>query len=803
MFEVAIYTDVSQEESVYGRDGFGFQAISGGIDEQDTGVIRSYLLHTIAPAWDTQHDDLSHPESFTYTTQGGRYYLSRGRSLGWTHDHKRRGNSLTQSIVTADALDFSPLRPAQLFGAVRWSLEKAPSKEIDAWAAPLEIAPDFDSGALSDMVRHDSWARGVLPVFLTMVERAISDRPTGLVVIGQDTRQVMRWIALGSLFVDTERALTMDLRGQVASPLDVSANMIGTTHQFGPRIGQLINDPAVNVIDLDQKAISRIEVSASAQLQAGWFLTEESSAALAAIELARRWERPMGSDLATEAAAVASFPSRGSTPASWNVALQALKILSDQHLSEELFFYGDSLLDAVAGYVPTNVAEAQLAAQTLVATAAAGETEASAFLVVAGLEAVTGSAELSQAWTKLIADSAIEIVWGDGEARAQAARGLAAMLTQTEDSELPQAMSAARVLNLDLAPTQVSGIIQRAGQLWADRPELGETAARWAWSGEIREALAETLVNRWRQADQTALQQLANGSWDWLTEPGLSGWLVAARVGRRPPNERLAELKRLTRPLPPETWRLAWRGISPQRDHALLVWWGLAYGGFEPAASGWLEEQVNQILQGGQPAPGLRDLLLALDRNAPKIRLGKLAAVVGTAGRANQLAEDAINQGETVPNRPLELLADELAQLAPILYRQVGRLALEQIEDQAALSYLIGTAGAWAQIGALEELRQAADSGATPTAWAVPQALHWYLEDPDGPIGKAAREFLLELTDTNAGRKILANAKPLMSKEWLTELAAFEETARSGRGIRNLGRGAKKLFGGRKDQDDG
>ena len=89
----------------------------------------------------------------------------------------RPGNLLTQAIATSDPDDFGMMRPAQLFGALNWRLEKAPGQRIDRWPSPLAITPEYEAEALRDMIRADAWAVEHFAQFLTMVEEVTSDNP--------------------------------------------------------------------------------------------------------------------------------------------------------------------------------------------------------------------------------------------------------------------------------------------------------------------------------------------------------------------------------------------------------------------------------------------------------------------------------------------------------------------------------------------------------------------------------------------------------------------------------------------------
>ena len=257
MFDVALYTDTRASEAIDGIDGFNFQAISEGMNAQDRQVIRDTLLHRVVVGWNADHDPLDHPPSFAYCGHAGRYYLSRGISTGVTNNG-RPGNLLTQAIATSDPDDFGMMRPAQLFGALNWRLEKAPGQRIDRWPSPLAITPEYEAEALRDMIRADAWAVEHFAQFLTMVEEVTSDNPKRLVVITADEAVATRWIALGTLFVETTRALSLSIRGLVPDPMTTKADIVAASPDFGPQPDPSVVRAGVTIIDLDRRVLTPI-----------------------------------------------------------------------------------------------------------------------------------------------------------------------------------------------------------------------------------------------------------------------------------------------------------------------------------------------------------------------------------------------------------------------------------------------------------------------------------------------------------------------------------------------------------------
>jgi len=652
MFDVTIYTDTLANEALDGAVGFNFQAASPGMTAGDRGVVKENLRHQVVKGWSAQHDPLAHPESFGYYQRDGRYYLARGKSTGQTNSG-RPGNSITEAIASSDMKDFGGMRPAQLFGAVNWRLEKAPGKTIAPWPTPLEVKPEFETEAICQMVLDDQWSRDHLPDFLTMVEQAAGgEQRKRLVIITSDAELAQRWIALGTLFLDAETAFALTITGLVQDPMRLTQNpatfsgdLVAASPAFGPQPDPTVARSGANVIDLDRQLVGPIDKSNTAIQHANWFLTGDPAAALAAIELSRRWAPFMGPEKGAEAAAVATFEARPGNRETWRTSLDALNALVKHEQHGDLFFYGDVLATHATSVKITNAAQSRLTARVVLGLVGAAAGDAAEVLIIESLKSLGESAfdvsssgmEALVAWLDTVSRAApgLRLTWNDSSARVTASDLLSKIAERLNESDLPALFSAAMTLDIPLNDLVRRGAVIRLARLWSRHPELthqcddvNRPAARWAYSDLVARALATELSRVWSAGDQVALRLLKGrnvdelGPWDWLANsPALTDaekrqidpWLFAARLSRIPSKDRARYLRESPR-LPDVSWLVVLAEANPLEDADLIRGWLENQGEVSVPVGRWILQQFEHFAETGKPAPGTqsRELLVSL-----------------------------------------------------------------------------------------------------------------------------------------------------------------------------------------------
>ncbi|MBX6388710.1 MAG: hypothetical protein IRZ08_06885 [Frankia sp.] len=691
-FEVAIYTDVLASEAIDGIDGFNFQAASPGISGTDRQRIRESLLHRVVPSWSLEHDDLSHPSTCAYVVADGRAYLSRGGSTGKTNSG-RPGNQLTQVIVTSDLDDFVPYRPAQLFGARNWRLEKAPSSRIIPWATPLEVRPEFEATALREYVLADEWAAEVLPRFLTMIDQTLGADPTKLVILHPDLDVVMRWIALGTLFVDAEDARALQFRALVDDPRRVNAPIVGVSPQF-----RVADFGAANVFDLAGRTTPAISPSAAAGIRASWFLERDVDDALNAVAIARRWEPALGPQLANEAARVVGMREDGGEGrAAWRTAVATVEKLARAGLTDDLVLYADELCEAAVSFAPTSEEEFRLVGTAVRRAHDVGVDEVASGLVVPAMEALAAVPGAVRGFAEALAEPGPPITWQSADARAAAGAFLSELLAKAPFPVLPDLFATARIIGAPVPEARLAASVATLAELWLRDPALGH--GRWqTWlAGEsVLSATGRKLVDALRAGDAQALASLLRGDWDFLAqlpaEPDVLGWVRAGQLGRIAPGAREYHLAR-GGALPAEAWRVALAGSTLPAHADLWTCWISRHGLAEDLAA-HLRSLIER--QGGTgpteavaPATGdwgplIRCLAAAQDP--------WLARFSQDFEQARAAIEKASNDLRTRPAVPLDGALPAVRAFAPFLLTDIGRILLRSTNDEA-VARLLAAAG--------------------------------------------------------------------------------------------------------------
>ena len=803
MFDVAIYTDTRADEAIDGIDGFNFQAASKGITAQDRQVIRDNMLHRVIVGWGVDHDPLTHPPTFVYYNHGGRYLLSNSPSTGVTNND-RSGKLFPEAIALSVAADFAMMRPAQLFGAVNWTLRKAPGKHLEQWAAPLEVMPEFETEALCRLIKNDPWATEHLAEFLTMVEQVTAEESKRLIIICSDPVLAQRWIALGTLFIDTQRALGLMIRGLVQDPMITKGDIVASSSELGPQPDALAPRAGVNIVDLDNRKIGAVPPSESALAQTKWFLEEDSGTALAAIELARRWEAFLGRDLATRAAAIASFPNEQGSAAHWLSAITALKTLADHHQSDELFFYGDALIDSAVAYAPRSVDEARTASDALVALLENTFHDLAIGVLMPSLEAIAGRPDARDAWLAAVgsAPEGLRLSWEDVDAQTQASRLLSMMADEVSPGVLPSLFSASLTLQIPLSKLSRIRAIQGLADLWSVTPTLTGQQTRWANGDQVVAELSRILARKWASGDHAALRGLAAARWSWLTtSPGLSPadlqtvapWVEAGRMSKLPMSERI-EVLAVAVPLPPESWAIVWSGLVLPVDHQLIVNWADTQHVVTADAGRWLIQQIDTFLQTGEPAPSIRKLLVRLSEDDVRVLDKALAAYAHQVSTADSHFRTAVEHWDMVPNVYLQQAVNYIPQMSALMHDYIGE-AILVCKDTRNVSRLVTASEDWAESATLAALKRRCGSEE-----GMQEALLWALMLLDGALAapaQAAQDFLLSVSDDRHYRVLSSKVASRLDRNTRARLEDFMKNASRGRLRRRFTKSAASLVSGK------
>ncbi len=576
-FEVATFTDVTAAESVNSSDGFQFQAVSAGFDRQDQAVVQGELNFVPAPMWAAAHggDPLSHPLQCTYAVREGRMYLTQSRALGLTANG-RPGNQLTEAAVTDDVDDFVPYSPAQLMAASEWTLEKAASKVRDAWVTPLQIAPSLDAEAIERFAREDPWTLTALAGFVTMLQRSLAEEGSRVFIEHEDLTTVLRWIALGSMFLGGEAVARLTFRVFHASPWAGSFKVVGVH----PELVQLLRpadwrqSPSAYWIAPASHEIGPIDASLLAREAVRWFIEGGALRAAEGIDITQ-WLAVLGDAGAARAADLLIDGGTGAAERDWRTAVHVVAALAAAGRGDLIEMYEDDLLDAVAQYRPRNAEEFALAAKAITGGLAVGLAGVAAGVAGPTLEALAGATEFAGAFAAPLAQPREPLVWPDIDARDAASRAWATVLAGAPESELTALFGATDRLGLDIEEALLRPAAERISAQWAANPSLGAASTRWYGRALIERLTAEKVGQQLAAGAPAQLDALMQGMWSPLgavPESPLDGWFRAREIATMQPTARVEALRTAhARSVPRESWRILSRDTAQPVDTVL---WG-------------------------------------------------------------------------------------------------------------------------------------------------------------------------------------------------------------------------------------
>ncbi|USI89653.1 hypothetical protein [Rhodococcus pyridinivorans] len=797
MFETSIYTDSTAGEALDGVDGFNFQSASEGFTPTDQRAVREYLLHQVVPGWSVDNDPLSHPPSCRYRTVGDRYYLSRGRSTGTTYNG-RPGNQLTQSLATDEADDFIPYRPAQLYGARRWSLEKASGKSLDPWATPLEIDPEFEADELKDELLSDPWARQMFPVFLTMIEQAAAgSSKKKLVIVHRELECAMKWIALGTLFLDPKRALMVRFAALVKNPLAVDAEIVGTSPVFDQPPPAVVG-VAYNIFDLLTRETTTVEVSRSAAEQAAWFIEMDAEDALAAVDLARSWESALGAGDATRLARMIHLDGDEKTPADSEIALRAIVEMIRVGQDDDVVMYADELLSVALESPFSNAGEVRAAAQASITARQAGIDSLAVDLNNSALRTVCDHPELISTWAQETANLCMKETLRpvDEEYQRRYEGALVTVMNRAPADSMADLLVVAKSFGLRAPAESVASGLARFEELWSRTPGLSERRADRAYRAETTTGTIGRLMGLLEAGNQDALAALGDHQWHWVADEmrtPLDAWIAAADLAALPPSARGEILSDKVRSvgIRPNSWVLVMSGMDWPDDCRLVAQWLDCVRHVPASMCRWLADEITASLRlPDREAETLRPMMIALLQNGVQIDgpyLDPIRDDMRVLAQTYAAAKKAIMRQDNIA---IEDFAARLGKYRPFFLDEIG-LLLVDARDSRSLRKLASVSGDSASTAMIRELRRQFDHEVPVVA--LETAL--FLVGSDLAVqAESAENFLTELADSRDKRARVESFKHELTEEWASEWDQFLYDTKKGRLTRNLVRGGKRLF---------
>lgn len=798
MFEVAVYTDVRADEALDGVAGFNFLAESAGVTGTDRQFIAQRMLHVVKSSWHVESpDELAHPESCIYRKSGGKHYMSRGKSIGKTVTAPRPGNQLTQAILTSDPEDFTPYRPAQLYAAMNWNLSRETGgKQIPSWPTPLEIDERYEPDELKlELVEDSPFGSEFLPQFLTMVEQAVSEPARKMIIVHTDLDLVMRYIALASLFLDFQRSLDLSFVAFAEDPLAVVADIVGATPDFGTVPSPSSGSTAYNVIDLLAVQMTPVEVSESAARQAQWFAGGDAVDALAAVDLARRWEPALGATVATDAAGIVSFAHNPvAAPHDRAAALRAVSSMVAVGLSDDLAMYADELLDAVVTSPPNSAEDIVLAADAVDASHLAGMDDVGIGILLPTLEVLAGRPDLIPAWCEAVSKwrpGPAPLSWDSSDARGHALQSQAHIIDSARTEDLAHVLIAARISGLLPEDHAVAATLDRFADYWSQHPALSALKDALPYQASMGHRLARRLVTALESHDQQTVHAFVTGEWNWLAaESALALWRIAVEIGATSLDRRPSKISERGSQLPPESWRIALADAEITSGAAAVARWIETHPHVPADLGAWIFSGLTAAQKRHEDAKAARKVVVALLDNRATTSDPELKRFIGDVTQVDRLHSDALRAADDKRNPALAEFAVRIAPYVGFFDYEVGILLVEAQDWQGIrrLEQEVGDRAHACIDTALKTIaRRARDADAVE--WAL------NLHESGTEVQRAAGlEYLVNLMDSRQGRQRLDEVREELAPSWIPLLDSLVEDSKKGRLTRNLVRGGKRLL---------
>jgi len=232
-FDRLLYTDCLPGTGRGAGGGFQVQAQSAGVDAAQSKLAVGWLLYEVQIPWLNQRLPVEEfPIGFAHACGDG-YGTAQGLYIGKEAAGGRSGNHLTDCLLTKNPDLYGPVRPAQLWRSSLWRAEPWDGKDCPRF----EVA-DLEPGPLTVDVVAD-WARSV-PERGAVLTRLLStlEDPDGkrIVIVADDPRQAMTWIAAATLLLPSRAALAISFKVFSSAPLDAQHRVVAAPAALFPKI---------------------------------------------------------------------------------------------------------------------------------------------------------------------------------------------------------------------------------------------------------------------------------------------------------------------------------------------------------------------------------------------------------------------------------------------------------------------------------------------------------------------------------------------------------------------------------------
>lgn len=634
-FRGLLYTDCRAEESLRGGTGFQFQAATLDAQPGDESLMTNDLMYQPAPHLMIREAPVSdYPPSFAYSRTADTFGIAQGKYLGTVYGDNRQGNQITHALFTDDDGDLGTTRPAQLFGADVWRDQKVPTKQLEQADPPLSYRDEFDLPALHALAKAVPDPAAFLAKVVSACEHAAGDNWVKTIISGSDSLRVMQWIALGTLLLPTETALTLSVRAFAPEPLSAPQRIVAMYPPAFDRAPNIVLQQGISGIDIDTHTTGSIAVTERARFWAHQFVTADPYEVIDAMELAGRLpaSEPANRTVATVLGSGAPLTSTAEV----NAVGEVLVKLDADDFEE----FAETLVEALESVQQHD----DLTLTPFTQALAAIDNHAGTSLMLDRMQTnvLVRSAAQSAVARQLLKEPR-KWRWSEPQTSdSTAARSLAALLDTLDDADLPAAFEFAAVTGVPVTPNGPAAALQRLAAHWARNPDLSSTFRSWLFADHVLDLLVDHLDAQCGAGASPALAaDIDAGKWDWLLDIEWivrGGNLIGAEIANRSiPNAEPKRQRHLVKLIAhvrgPGSWKGLWRGRTASIVE-VIAWLSVHPGDindprFVQAAGPGVEAELRTP---GRLRPDLLRLIHDLHRVAP----GALPRAVAAVAQQNQ-----------------------------------------------------------------------------------------------------------------------------------------------------------------------
>jgi hypothetical protein len=560
-----LYTDCAAGEGLGGGAGYQVQAQSDEVDASQSASAVANLMYETQSAWatDTERQLSDFPLGFAHTAKSG-YGTAQGLYLGeGVQGSRRRGNQLTDCLLTSSPEAYGPLRPAQLWDAPFWRTVAWPGTRCPS-LDHIEPGP-LTNDAIAEWLQAEPRRSPLLGRLVSVLEIADGKR---VLIVADEPGQAMMWVAAATLLLPMRLALEIDFKVFVSNAARATQRIAAVPKELNRQV-VIGSGESRFVLDATLDASDEQEISARAAFWVERLATADDP-----------YDVVDAVELADEMGGSSSLEWADAYRAAWAATAVDEPVGDTGPLFRWLAAVPLTAVDLYGATVATRILEgdpSHKALRWIDQHITLGNLKLDPALArgkLLGIEVRLAEAGMRPAATRLAA------LTGDPEARRDAESIVASAILLGEDSQVDPLLRVARRhgIQLQLSPPLLDRL-QRFVAGWVTQARSDYDPAEWPLHQEILDMLHSELREQLEHRGLRAVFPMVNQTWPYLRgrtsapDDPLNWQLDAAAFYHRPSEASYQLLQRMftdaagaTNPAAASTGiqraLLAWRAVG-------------------------------------------------------------------------------------------------------------------------------------------------------------------------------------------------------------------------------------------------